>query len=122
MDHERPIPMLVNAILLSALHKGATEIRVHRIDGKSRVDFVIDGTVHEEMRPPALVHDPIVRRLAVMGSLPSYGKGQYAEGRIKLVIGDTREADFALRVEGHGPALVATVRVLSGAASPTGAA
>ena len=121
MDHEPPVPMLVNAILLSALAKRATEIRVQRVDGKSCVDFVIDGIPREELRPPALLHEPIVRRLAVMGSLPTYGKGQFAEGRIQLVIGDTREADFALRVEGHGPALTATVRVLGDPARPTGA-
>jgi len=113
--------MLVNAILLSALEKGATEIFVHRKEGRPRVDFVIDGTEREELRPPDLLHAPIVRRLGVMGSLPVYGRGQFAEGRIKLMIGATREADFAVRVEGHGPTLAARVRVLSGSA-PVGEA
>ena len=108
--------MLVNAILLSALEKRATEILVHRVDGKARVDFVIDGVEIEELRPPEALYGHIVRRLAVMGSLPTYGKGQYAEGRISLQIGATREAEFALRVDGHGAKSFATVRVLNGSA------
>ena len=119
---EGPIPKIVYAILLSALKKSATEIFVHRVDGQPRVDFLIAGVEHEEMRPPERLHEPIVRRLAVLGSLPTYAKGQFAEGRIKLLIGGTREVDFALRVEGHGPGLAAVVRVLTDSSRPTASA
>jgi type II secretory ATPase GspE/PulE/Tfp pilus assembly ATPase PilB-like protein len=113
---EGPLPKIVYAILLSALNKHATEIAVHRVAGQSRVDFLIDGVEHEEMRPPERLHEPIVRRLAVMGSLPTYAKGQSAEGRITLRIGSTREIEFALRVAGHGPELAAFLRVLKDSA------
>ena len=110
---EGPITKLVYAILLSALKKRATDIAVHRVDGQSRVAFLIDGSETEEMRPPSPLHERIVRKLAVLGSLPAYAKGQHAEGTFKLRIGATREADFALRVEGHGETLAAYLRVLS---------
>ncbi|HET9989772.1 MAG TPA: hypothetical protein VFQ65_14670 [Kofleriaceae bacterium] len=110
---EGPITRLVYAILLSALHKRATDIAVRRVDGCSRVDFVIEGSETEEMLPPSLLHERIVRKLAIMGSLPIYAVGQHAEGTIKLRIGAAREADFALRVEGHGDSLAAYLHVLS---------
>ena len=119
---EGPIPKIVYAILLSALKKSATEILVHRVGGQPRIDFVIAGVEHEEMRPPERLHEPIVRRLAVLGSLPNYAKGQFAEGRIKLLIAGTREVDFALRVEGHGSELAAVVRVLTDSSRPTASA
>ena len=115
---EGPVPKIVYAILLSALHKRATEIAIHRVGGEPRVDFLIDGVEHEEMRPPERLHEPMIRRLAVMGSLPTYAKGQAAEGRITLQIATAREVEFALRVEGHGPALAAFVRVISDSARP----
>jgi type II secretory ATPase GspE/PulE/Tfp pilus assembly ATPase PilB-like protein len=119
---EGPVPKVVYAILLSALHKRATEIAIHRVGGEPRVDFLIDGVEHEEIRPPERLHEPIIRRLAVMGSLPTYAKGRFAEGRISLRIATTREVELALRVEGHGPALVAYVRVLSDSARPIASA
>jgi type II secretory ATPase GspE/PulE/Tfp pilus assembly ATPase PilB-like protein len=119
---EGPVTKLVYAILLSALRKRATDLAVRRVDGRPRVDFVIDGTEIEEMRPPLLLHQPLVRRLAVMASLPTYAKGEYAEGTITLRLADDREASFAIRVEGHGDTLAAYLHVLSGSARPGGAA
>ena len=123
---EGPVAKLVYAILLSALRKCATDLAVRRVGGRPRVDFVvdfvIDGAEIEEMRPPVLLHQPIVRRLAVMASLPTYAKGEYAEGTITLRLADDREASFAIRVEGHGDTLAAYLHVLSGSARPGGAA
>jgi len=119
---EGPVTKLVYAILLSALRKCATDLAVRRVDGRPRVDFVIGGAEIEEMRPPLLLHQPLVRKLVVMVSLPTYAKGEYAEGTITLRLADDREASFAIRVEGHGDTLAAYLHVLSGSARPGGAA
>ena len=93
---------LTYAILLSALKKRASEIWIHRVAERSIVEFRIDGVAQPEMQPPVAMHDFIIRRLAIMASLPVYAKGEVASGTIHLMIGETREAWFDLHVRGHG--------------------
>ncbi len=109
MTDESPIVKLTYALLLAAAGKRATEIWIRREAGRSLVSFEIDGQWHEEMRPPSALHARIVRRLAVMGSLPTYNKGEYAHGQLVLEI-DHRRLAFELRVRGHGDDLEARLR------------
>ncbi|MEO8550501.1 MAG: hypothetical protein ABI678_11030 [Kofleriaceae bacterium] len=109
---EDPVSKLVNAILLGALKKRATEVAIRPVDGQFVVDFLIDGVEHREMEPEAVLRGPIVRRIGVMASVPYYRKGESGLGEIRLVIGDHREARFAVRLEGHGDAAAAYVRIL----------
>jgi len=113
--HDAPVVTLANAILLSALKKGAEAIWVGRDAAALQVRFRLGGVVHIELAPPLALHGPLVRRYAIMASLPTYPKGAAAEGEIVLEVGEHR-ARFAIRVEGHGPGLVADLRVLAGAA------
>lgn len=113
-DHsDGPIIQLVNAILLSALKQRATEVAIRTVDAQFVVDFLIDGVEQREMEPDARLRGPIVRRLGVMASVPYYRKGESGLGEIHLIIGDQREARFAVRLEGHGDAAVAYVRILA---------
>lgn len=103
---------LVNAILLAALDKRAQEIAVYGLTAEDcTVEFTIGGVVHEEMRPERRLLAPIVRRLAIMGNLPSYPRGMGAEGTICLLIGLHRHAYFGIAVHGHGDDMAATLRV-----------
>ena len=106
--YDSPVIRLVNAFLVSAIKAHASMIRVER----SVVTFTIGGTECEEMRLPDGVNAAIVRRLSVMANLPIYPRGQAAEGRIHLLVGDDRETYFALRVAGHGEDLRATLVLL----------
>ena len=111
---ESPVVKLTNAILLSALKKGAKGIRIQAAtDTECVVEFRIGDDVHEELRPPATLLGPIVRRLSVMGSLPVYPKHGSASGRFQLVIGDKSTASFAIRVEGHGTTLAVLLELVS---------
>ena len=111
MQGEAPVVTLVNAMLLSAARKKATEIWVRHDDaGEPLVSFKIDDAWKDEMRPPAVLHAPLVRRLAVMASLPSYGPDDYAQGTIVLVVGEARRLAFDIRVRGHGDQLEALLR------------
>jgi type II secretory ATPase GspE/PulE/Tfp pilus assembly ATPase PilB-like protein len=105
---DSPVIRLVDAVLISAIKAHASMIRIER----SVVTFTIGGTECEEMRLPEGIHAAVVRRLSVMASLPTYARGQAAEGRIHLRIGDDREMYFALRVAGHGDDLRATLVLL----------
>jgi type II secretory ATPase GspE/PulE/Tfp pilus assembly ATPase PilB-like protein len=120
---DSPIVTLVNAILLAAMKKHATDVAIYATsDADCTVAFTIDGAVHEEMRPERRLLGPIVRRLAIMASLPTYPKGMGAEGTIHLIVGDDRHAYFALYVEGHGEDMAASLRVLAPDDVPAGVA
>lgn len=101
-----PVATLANAILLSADKKQASQIWIRR----EGVSFQRDGEWHPEMELPPALHGPLVRRLGIMGSLPSYGKDEYAQGTIVLMVGETRTLTFDVRVRGHGEALEALLR------------
>ena len=117
MVEDSPVVKLVNAVLLAALHKGATTVRI-RPDTATEgvVEMQIAGVTHEEMRPPGQLAGSMIRRLGVMASVPTYPKGAAGTGFIHLTIGERRAAYFALRLEGHGPAQTAELRVLDEAA------
>ena len=111
---DSPVVTLVNAILLAAVKKGAREVAIYgAAEGNCTVEFIAGDIVHEEMRPERTLLAPIIRRLAIMASLPTYPKGMGAEGTIHLVIGDNRHAYFALYVEGHGDDMAASLRILA---------
>ncbi|HEY0478448.1 MAG TPA: hypothetical protein VGD37_13075 [Kofleriaceae bacterium] len=114
MENEAPVVRLTDAILLSALARGAQQVRIRARDrGSCVVELQIDGQVHEEMRPPALLLAPIVRRLSIMASLPIYPRGGSASGFLHLRIGEVRAAYFAIVVTGHGAAMSATLREIT---------
>lgn len=110
-----PVVALTNCILIAALNKRAHQIR---IDGDKRrcvVTFRINGVDREEMSPPSTMRPYIVRRLAVMGSVPFYPLDGSGEGEILLRVGEHPERPrFSLRVSGHGSNLTATLDVLEG--------
>ena len=91
---EAPVVKLCNAILLSAIKKGASDIHVEPYEKSFRVRFRIDGILHEEMRPPLRMKSPIVSRLKIMASLDIAERRLPQDGRIKLKIGKSKEMDF----------------------------
>jgi type II secretory ATPase GspE/PulE/Tfp pilus assembly ATPase PilB-like protein len=111
---DSPVVTLVNAILLAAVKKSAREIAIYGATADDCVvEFIAGDIVHEEMRPQRSLLAPIIRRLAIMASLPTYPKGMGAEGTVHLIIGDNRHAYFALFVEGHGEDMAASLRILT---------
>lgn len=116
---DSPVVTLVNAILLAAVKKSAREVAIYgKAEGDCTVEFIAGDIVHEEMRPERSLLAPIIRRLAIMASLPTYPKGMGAEGTIHLIIGDNRHAYFALYVEGHGEDMAASLRILAPGEAP----
>jgi type II secretory ATPase GspE/PulE/Tfp pilus assembly ATPase PilB-like protein len=115
-----PIVELTNFILVAAIKKGATTVRIEpgfeAVAEESVVVFVIGGAEHVELRPPALLHPHIVRRLSIMASLPQYPKGSGAEGVIQLAVGPhDQRVWFSIRVTGHGAGLRAELVRIAGA-------
>tara|TARA_R110002073_G_scaffold225022_12_gene385607 strand:- start:27467 stop:29167 length:1701 start_codon:yes stop_codon:yes gene_type:complete len=95
---EAPVVKLCNAILLSAIKKGASDIHIEPYEKSFRVRFRIDGILHEEMRPPLRMRNAMTSRLKIMSSLDIAERRLPQDGRIKLKIGKNKEMDFRVSV------------------------
>ena len=93
-----PVVRLVNAILLNAIKKGASDIHVEPYEKKLRVRYRVDGVLLEEMQPPLAVKNAIASRLKIMSSLDIAERRLPQDGRIKLKMGKGKEMDFRVSV------------------------
>jgi type IV pilus assembly protein PilB len=93
-----PVVRLVNAILLNAIKKGASDIHVEPYEKRLRVRYRIDGVLLEEMTPPMKLKNAIASRLKIMASLDISERRLPQDGRIKLKLGKGREMDFRVSV------------------------
>jgi type IV pilus assembly protein PilB len=94
---EAPIIRLVNALLLSAIQRGASDIHIEPYEKELRIRFRIDGVLQPVMGPPLKYRDPITSRLKIMARLDIAEKRLPQDGRIKarFTNQDTlREIDF----------------------------
>ncbi len=93
-SEDAPVVRLCNAILLSAIKKGASDIHVEPYEKQLRVRYRIDGVLHDEMHPPMKLKNAISSRLKIMSSLDIAERRLPQDGRIKLKLGKGREMDF----------------------------
>ncbi len=91
---EAPVVKLCNAVLLSAIKKGASDIHIEPYEKSFRVRFRVDGILQEEMRPPLRLKNAITSRLKIMSNMDIAERRLPQDGRIKLKIGQNREMDF----------------------------
>jgi type IV pilus assembly protein PilB len=95
---EAPVVRLVNAILVNAIKKGASDIHVEPYEKNFRVRYRIDGVLYEEMAPPLKLRNAITSRLKIMSNLDIAERRLPQDGRIKLKLGKGREMDFRVSV------------------------
>ena len=98
---EAPIIKLVNALMLSAIQKGASDIHIEPYEKDMRIRFRIDGQLHSVMAPHIKFRDPIISRVKIMARLDIAEKRLPQDGRIKarfLDRGNAREIDFRVSV------------------------
>jgi type IV pilus assembly protein PilB len=93
-----PVVRLVNAILLNAIKKGASDIHVEPYEKKLRVRYRVDGVLLEEMQPPLKLKNALASRLKIMSSLDIAERRLPQDGRIKLKMGKGKEMDFRVSV------------------------
>ncbi len=93
-----PVVRLVNAILLNAISKGASDIHIEPYERRLRVRYRIDGVLIPEMTPPLKLKSPLVSRLKIMSQLDIAERRLPQDGRIKLKLGKGREMDFRVSV------------------------
>ncbi len=98
---EAPIIKLVNALMLSAIQKGASDIHIEPYEKEMRIRFRIDGQLHAVMAPALKYRDAIVSRVKIMARLDIAEKRLPQDGRIKARFvdrGRNRDIDFRVSV------------------------
>jgi type IV pilus assembly protein PilB len=93
-----PVVRLVNAILLNAIKKGASDVHIEPYEKRLRVRYRIDGVLLEEMQPPLKLKAAIASRVKIMSQLDIAERRLPQDGRIKLKIGKGKEMDFRVSV------------------------
>ncbi|MEO6713056.1 MAG: type IV-A pilus assembly ATPase PilB, partial [Mycobacteriales bacterium] len=98
---EAPIIKLVNALMLSAIQRGASDIHIEPYEKAMRIRFRIDGQLHSVMSPALKYRDAIISRVKIMARLDISEKRLPQDGRIKarfLDRGRNRDIDFRVSI------------------------
>ncbi len=98
---EAPVIRLVNVLLMSAIHKGASDIHIEPYEKELRVRYRVDGVLYNIMNPPMKFRDAISSRVKIMAKLDIAEKRLPQDGRIKIRYNDSgqsKEIDFRVSV------------------------
>ncbi|MBE3095574.1 MAG: Flp pilus assembly complex ATPase component TadA, partial [Planctomycetes bacterium] len=94
---EAPVVRLVNVMLMSAIHKGASDIHIEPYEKELRIRYRIDGVLYTMMTPPLKFREAIASRVKIMAKLDIAEKRLPQDGRIKIRYNDSgraKEIDF----------------------------
>jgi type IV pilus assembly protein PilB len=94
---EAPVVKLINAILVDAVHKGASDIHFECFEHDLRVRYRVDGALQEVMKPPMKMRAALISRFKIMASLNIAERRVPQDGRIKLKVGK-KVIDFRVSV------------------------
>lgn len=94
---EAPVVKLINAILVDAVHKGASDIHFECFEHELRVRYRVDGALIEVMKPPLKMRAALISRFKIMATLNIAERRVPQDGRIKLKVGK-KVIDFRVSV------------------------
>jgi len=94
---EAPVVKLINAILVDAVHKGASDVHFECFEHELRVRYRVDGALQEVMKPPMKMRAALISRFKIMASLNIAERRVPQDGRIKLKVGK-KVIDFRVSV------------------------
>ena len=83
---EAPIIRIVNTILLYAIKEGASDIHIEPQSKGVRVRYRIDGVLHEQMKIPQYVLNPLISRIKIMSEMNIAERRIPQDGRIKITM------------------------------------
>jgi len=95
MADEAPIIRIVNTILMYAIRDGASDIHVEPQRKGVRIRYRIDGVLHEQMKVPQYVLNPLVSRIKIMADMNIAERRIPQDGRIHVKMQDK---DYDMRV------------------------
>jgi type IV pilus assembly protein PilB len=90
---EAPVVKLINAVLTSAVQKGASDIHIEPYEKELRIRFRVDGALREIMRPPLRMKAALTSRVKILADLNIAERRIPQDGRIKMRMGK-RVIDF----------------------------
>jgi type IV pilus assembly protein PilB len=84
---DAPVVKMINAILMDAVKRGASDIHFECFEHDLRVRYRVDGALSEVMRPPKKMQAALVSRFKIMSQLNIAERRVPQDGRIKLKMG-----------------------------------
>lgn len=88
-----PVVKMVNFLIYSAVHEGASDIHIEPEEGRLRVRYRIDGKLFLKICPPAAMHPAIVSRIKIMSGLDISERRVPQDGDIGVML-DGRPVDL----------------------------
>ena len=84
---DAPVVKMLNAILMDAVKRGASDIHFECFEHDLRVRYRVDGALQEIMKPPKKMQAALVSRFKIMSQLNIAERRVPQDGRIKLKMG-----------------------------------
>ena len=91
---DAPVVKFLNKILLDAINMGASDLHFEPFEKFYRIRFRVDGELREIAQPPIAIKEKLVSRIKVLSRLDISEKRVPQDGRMKLMMSQTRAIDF----------------------------
>ncbi len=95
---EAPIVRLVNALLVNAIKKRASDIHVEPYERVVRIRYRVDGMLLQEMELPKKLLNAVISRIKIMSNLDIAERRVPQDGRIKIKLSRDREMDYRVSI------------------------
>jgi len=86
LTEEAPIIKLMNAILMEAVKKRASDIHIEPYETGLEVRLRIDGVLQKILSPPKIIQDALISRIKILSGLDIAEKRLPQDGRIRLLV------------------------------------
>lgn len=96
--NEAPVIKFINAMMIEAIKKRASDIHFEPYEKKFRVRFRIDGLLIEQPSPPPQLGPALTSRIKIMAKLDIAERRRPQDGRIKIKMRENREMDFRVSI------------------------
>ncbi len=83
---QSPVVKLVNFLIYSAVHEGASDIHIEPDDHRLRVRYRIDGKLYQRLSPPYKMHAALTSRIKIMSNLDISERRQPQDGDIHVMM------------------------------------
>ena len=104
---DAPIIKLINAMLVEAIRKGASDVHIEPFEHRLSVRYRVDGVMNKLLEPPQQAAAQVISRIKVMAKLDIAEKRLPQDGRISLrLAGRPVDVRVSTLPSGHGERVV----------------